>query len=124
MKPSPYALTALLLTLGLLGGCGEQKEQIRQEFDNKFRTEFVEAFSRQCIESIPQQARLTVEQKQTVCECAARNAVEVVSAAEIVQAVAGDIPPELHNKLSTAATPCLAALDADLDLPASAASQP
>ncbi len=123
MKPSLYSL-ALLLGLSLLGGCGEQKEQIRQEFDNKFRTEFVEAFSRQCIESIPQQARLTVEQKRTVCECAARNAVEVVSAAEIVQAVAGNIPPELHNKLSTAATPCLTELDASLELPASAASQP
>lgn len=124
MKSSLCTLTTLLLSLSLLSGCGEQKEQIRQEFDNKFRIEFVEAFSRQCVDSIPQQTRLDAEQKQMVCECAARNAIEAVSATEIAQAIAGNIPPELHNKLSTALTPCLAKLHTNLELPASAASQP
>ncbi|MDO5639694.1 MAG: hypothetical protein Q4G28_07460 [Neisseria sp.] len=126
MTDNKRTLSALLLSLALLGGCGEQKEQIKQEIDNKFRAEFVGAFTRQCVDSIPAGARLDAEQKLMVCDCAAQHAVEAVSAAEIAQAVAGNIPPELHNKLSTAVTPCLTQFDASLRQPepASSASQP
>ena len=124
MNSSKRILFPLLLGLGLLGACSEQKEQFKQEFDNAYRTEFIESFTRQCIDSIPPAARLSAEQKQSVCSCAANHAVEVVSATEVAQAATGKMSPELQAKLRESFTPCKNELEASRSAPTAPASQP
>lgn len=104
MKPA----FAFLISLALLTACGEEPQQkIKQGFDNKFRAEFISAFAKRCVDSVPPASKLTTEQKQQICTCAADKAVDVVSAAELAQVVTGKIDAKLQSKLTTAVAPCI-----------------
>ncbi|UOO81141.1 hypothetical protein LVJ83_09145 [Uruburuella testudinis] len=110
--PTVLHFSAWLAGLALLAGCGEQKQQFQQAFDEKYRSEFITSFTKQCISSIPAHVRMPETQKQQLCQCSAEKAVEVVSATEIAQAITGNIDEALQEKVTTAARPCLEALAA------------
>ena len=71
-------ILTLLPALLLLAACGEQKAAVEE----KFNSEFISSFSKACVESIPENTRISSEQKQQVCQCAAEKALEVLTPAD------------------------------------------
>ena len=110
-------ILTLLPALLLLAACGEQKAAVEE----KFNSEFISSFSKACVESIPENTRISSEQKQQVCQCAAEKALEVLTPADIARAISGNIDEATQSKANTAAQPCIAAL-LQLHQPASAPS--
>ena len=99
-------ILTLLPALLLLAACGEQKAAVEE----KFNSEFISSFRKACVESIPENTRISSEQKQQVCQCAAEKALEVLTPADIARAISGNIDEATQSKANTAAQLCIEAL--------------
>ena len=99
-------ISTLLPALLLLAACDGQKAAVEE----KFNSEFISSFRKACVESIPASTRISPEQKQQVCQCAADKALEALTPADIARAVSGNIDEATQNKANAAAKPCIKAL--------------
>lgn len=103
MNISRYS-AAVFLAGALLAACGERREQAVKAASDSFRNEFIEAFTRSCLESIPADAGLATEQAQKICSCSAEKAVVTLSAADMPKLIQGDA--EITARAMEAAKSC------------------